>query len=1280
MKKKLTLFFMIILLYSAFGQMLEIGNGTDTEPRYGPFYNYYKNNRTQTLYLNSELPNMSSFLTMISFNIDRIAPDPFMDLVDFSVKFKLTSDESLSEGAFYDMTDATEVFYSDPYHLASNTGWNDIDIDDFQYDGSSNLIIEITWGQLADYAPYDSYCLNLKTLSPGVTRMLYGYDDSVDPPAYDGSDEAYSNIQIYYTPLEGYPEAPSNPFPINHALEVGVDEDISWSFGDDTETYDLYFGSVSPPVNLVIEDETAGDSGSYDPGTLTEGVTYYWRVVTKNSTRNETYGPVWSFTTVFPPADEDFESGGFGAYEWSFGGNANWMIANTDAYSGTYCAQSGDIDDSQSTDLSISIDVTDNSQIIFFKKVSSESNYDYLRFYIDDEEMDAWSGDIDWSEEIFPVTVGYHTFKWEYSKDSSMDSGSDCAWIDYITFPATQVFEHDISLNSITGAEVVNANSTEIYEVSVKNVGTQSLDSYTVHLKKNGTTIHTLEINESIEPEEIATHNMMWTIPADEPEGTAILSAEVEMEGDENSNNNESGNLVVEIYPPGVMVVHVGDGTSTEERIPMCFYYKNSLTESIFMQDEIGMTGLISHLQFYNDFESDLYSMPTKIWLGETNLSDLVDGWIPASQLTLVYDGMVDFPSGENAVYIPLDAPFSYQTGNLVMMVQRPWDENIYSISDKFYYTETTDLMDRTRYNRDNEMEYDPYNPPADSFTFEKFPNTSFYFMIGGVGTLQGYVYDENNEPMENVEINRVGTSQITYSNQEGLYQLSNVPIGEHDFSASAFGYETLITSIEIEENETTFYNFEMEPLSSSDVYGQVVGSDQPEVGLQNATVTLTGMNQYESITNENGVFSIPDVFMNQTYQIHIEHENYTSFSDEILITPDQLDLGTFILNELTVPPGNVVATQNEEQTQVQINWNSPGQGNNEFRYDDGNVTFQIGYSLPHAVLGAVHRNIAIIHEISWYLTSAQGSHSNVKLYLFGLDSEGNPDQSNLLYESDTVSNIDDQWNSYTLPSPVECYNGFLVGVSTPNVYTSVGLDDGIGEPWAFQMETQFAIDDWTSNSASWYDIGNEMVFQRNLMIRAYGINIGEVSSTTFSKPVIAKDRSFEGYNIYRFESSDADDPDQWNLMQSSLTDTVYVDDSWHSLPVGEYQFAVTSLYTNDVESFPALSNVILKTLTDTDINEVIAATELGKNYPNPFNPTTEISFSLQNESFVTLEVYNIKGQKVKTLIKGGLEEGKHSIEWDGKDDQNRSVSSGIFFYTMKTDLYTSSKKMILLK
>ncbi|MBL7148614.1 MAG: T9SS type A sorting domain-containing protein [Candidatus Cloacimonetes bacterium] len=85
-------------------------------------------------------------------------------------------------------------------------------------------------------------------------------------------------------------------------------------------------------------------------------------------------------------------------------------------------------------------------------------------------------------------------------------------------------------------------------------------------------------------------------------------------------------------------------------------------------------------------------------------------------------------------------------------------------------------------------------------------------------------------------------------------------------------------------------------------------------------------------------------------------------------------------------------------------------------------------------------------------------------------------------------------------------------------------------------------------------------------------------------------------------------------------------------------------------------------------------------NFPNPFNPATTISFNLDTESNVSIAVYNVKGQKVTTLVDKHFENGSHTVTWNGKDSNNKSVSSGIYFYKISAGKSSAMKKMLLLK
>jgi hypothetical protein len=94
----------------------------------------------------------------------------------------------------------------------------------------------------------------------------------------------------------------------------------------------------------------------------------------------------------------------------------------------------------------------------------------------------------------------------------------------------------------------------------------------------------------------------------------------------------------------------------------------------------------------------------------------------------------------------------------------------------------------------------------------------------------------------------------------------------------------------------------------------------------------------------------------------------------------------------------------------------------------------------------------------------------------------------------------------------------------------------------------------------------------------------------------------------------------------------------------------------------------------------VIPIIQLNQNYPNPFNPSTTFSFGLPTKTKVDLTIYNIKGQRVTTLVSSSLDKGMHRVVWEGTDSNGKSVSSGVYFYKLKTSDKCVIKKCLLLK
>lgn len=252
--------------------------------------------------------------------------------------------------------------------------------------------------------------------------------------------------------------------------------------------------------------------------------------------------PAFSFGQEIPAgikaqSIEDWESGDFSQYNWQFDGNAEWFITESNPYEGDYSARSEDISDNQNAILYLEYTVYAPDVISFWYKVSSESGWDYLNFYIDNVLKDSWSGTVPWSFAEYNVTAGPHTFKWEYDKDYSLSYGEDCAWVDLITFPPEEIeaiFQADTTI--ICEGDVVYFTDQSIGPVTEWNwtfeggePATSTEQNPVIAYNEEGSWDVSLEVTDGIESSSFYLENyiQVGSIPsmANKPIGISNLCA-----------------------------------------------------------------------------------------------------------------------------------------------------------------------------------------------------------------------------------------------------------------------------------------------------------------------------------------------------------------------------------------------------------------------------------------------------------------------------------------------------------------------------------------------------------------------------------------------------------------------------------------------------------------------------------------------------------------------------------------------------------------------------------
>jgi predicted CXXCH cytochrome family protein len=170
-------------------------------------------------------------------------------------------------------------------------------------------------------------------------------------------------------------------------------------------------------------------------------------------------------------------------------------------------------------------------------------------------------------------------------------------------------------------------------------------------------------------------------------------------------------------------------------------------------------------------------------------------------------------------------------------------------------------------------------------------------------------------------------------------------------------------------------------------------------------------------------------------------------------------------------------------------------------------------------------------------------------------------------------------------------------------------------------------------------------------------------------------DPDFDYFAIYR-STDPGFTPSPANRIGYS-SNTEYVDSN---LVNGTHYYKLTSTDFSGNEGGPSLELPVNITSVREEEGAVPKEFALFQNYPNPFNPNTQIKFSVAQRTRVELLVYNILGQKVKTILDEEMEPGSYVATWNGKDEKGYDVSSGIYFYKLNTKEFTQTKKMLLVR
>ncbi|MFO7896465.1 MAG: carboxypeptidase regulatory-like domain-containing protein [Candidatus Cloacimonadales bacterium] len=240
-----------------------------------------------------------------------------------------------------------------------------------------------------------------------------------------------------------------------------------------------------------------------------------------------------------------------------------------------------------------------------------------------------------------------------------------------------------------------------------------------------------------------------------------------------------------------------------------------------------------------------------------------------------------------------------------------------------------------------------------------------------------------------------------------------------------------------------------------------------------------------------------------------------------------------------------------------------------------------------------------------------------------------------------------------------ESYDLYLDDLDNPlvtdledNLYAFEDLEEAL---YTFGVVANYA------NNSSQQELATFEYISPEEILPPTNLNVTEDALVSWDAP----QRELSGYNLYLNDE----------LLAEDISETEY---QLVELAAGTYTVAVSAIY-NGLEESELISQQFEYDPVASEA-ELVFVNELKGNYPNPFNPTTNISFSVAAETDVSLKIYNSRGQVIKQISRNNLPAGEHNLVWNGRDDSGKEAATGVYFYQLESSDFRAMKKMILMK
>ena len=1251
--KRTLVFALLLILGISFGSTVfaqavpvTIGTGTDTNTTTGapaPYGTWYKAFRQQYLIRASEFNNAGGGpgnMTSLAFNVSAL--NNCTPMTNFRIRLKHTSQTALTSD--FEAGDYQQVFQANEF--MPTTGWNEHAFSTpFNWDGNSNILVDIVTDVIAgSYAQnasvfYSTTSFNSSlrfqndsangdtgtTGTAATTRsnMVFTMQqlDMLDlvAVAINGPNSPNINSTVNYTvtvkslcpnPVSNYTvklmKAPNTEIASLPGVSINSMQELDFTlpWTPNQEGAFQLFGRV----------EMAGDENPGNNNTPMLNVTVMptglvvvslgdGTQVNTTSGPPTPYGTYWqNFREQYLIKASELNNGGGGPGE-IYG--ISWNVDNVNNCSAmpNYRIR---IKPTTQTDLTSTFETGTYQQVFQAASFMPTTGWNFHPF----STPYVWDGASNLLIDVVCDLAGGWTqnasvFYSNAGFNSSLRFHSDGDPADQATTGTVSTNRSNLRLNmqqldmqdmvgmSVTGSTTPSVNSGTNYTVRVKNLSPNQVTNYTVKLMEAPNTMIASTPGTPIGPMEELDFVLQWTPTT---VGITHLYGRVEMPGDENSANDNTPQLEINVMESGLLVVQLGSGTQvnsdTGAPAPYGTWYRAFREQYLFKASEIydagGAPGLINSIAFNVQSVGQCTPMTNyRLRVKHTQQTALTANF-EAGDYETVFQADEFMPVDGWNVHTFTQPFFWNGADNLIIEVVTDLIAGSYARNALVYYS-------APGFNSSLRYQTDSGNGDTGT-TGTVSPNRSnarFFMIVEDMGSMSGTV-TANGAPMPGATVSVNNTVFSTTTAANGSYSLPFVPVGAQTVTASKHGYADVSHNVTIVEDQNTVQDFVLTQLPTVTVTGRIVGSDQPTVGLAGASISLSGYDPYEATTNAQGQFSITGVYSGHTYNYTAQALGYQNATGEVVVGSTNVNMGDIVVSEMAFPPLQVVATEAADYSNVAVSWMAPDPnavgewlsycGEKDDSIGTGGVAdFDVAIRFPASAL-AEYAGMSLYAVKAW---PAQGGSFSVRVWTGGNASAPGP----MVVDQPFTPAPLDQWNTVLLNDPVsitgteELWFGYRCNVSSgyPAGCDAGPAINGLGNMMYFQGEWDTLLGIAPSLNYNWN-------------IQGYVGYSAPDRAPELTPLTLNNSRVMTGYRVYRFLAANQNNESLWTqLTPSNITPTNYVDNAWAPLPSGVYKYAVKAVYTNNVMSTPTISNEIHKGMMGTLTGTV---TEFGTNVP----------------------------------------------------------------------------------